>query len=73
MNSPCLMYIQFLYIQNMFSIWPSKELVPTLSVKMTILFIHIVQYCTTPKEELRISKLEISSRIHPTMMKMTVC
>lgn len=67
------MYIQFLYIQNMFSIWLSKELVPTLSIKMTILFIHIVQYSTTPKEALTSSKLEISSRIHPTMIKMTVC
>lgn len=67
------MYIQFLYIQNMFSIWLSKELVPTLSIKMTILFIHVVQYSTTPKEALTSSKLEISSRIHPTMIKMTVC
>lgn len=66
------MYIQFLYIQNMFSIWLSKGLVPTLSVKMTIIFTRTVQYSTTPKEVLTISKLEISSRIHPTMMKMTV-
>jgi len=67
------MYIQFLYIHNMFSIWLYKELVPTLSVKMTILFIHIVQYSTTPKEVLTISELEISSRIHPAIIKLTVC
>lgn len=65
------MYIQFLYIQNMFSICPSK-FVPTLSVRMTILFIHIVQYSTTPKKVLTTSKLEISSRIHPTVIEMTV-
>lgn len=65
------MYIHFLYIQNMFSICPSK-FVPTLSVRMTILFIHIVQYSTTPKKVLTTSKLEISSSIHPTMIKITV-
>lgn len=73
MNSLYPMHIQFLYTQNMFSIWLSKELAPTLSVKMTILFIHTVQYTTTPKEVLSMSKLEISNRIHPTMIKVIAC
>lgn len=73
MNLPCLTYMQFLSIQNMFSIWISKELVPTLSVKMTVLFIHPVQHTTTPKEMLAVSKQAMSCGILPTKMKRTVC
>lgn len=71
MNSPYPMHIQFLYTQNMFSIWLSKELVPTLPLKMTILFTHMVQYTATPKEVPSMSILEIPNRIHPTMIKVT--
>lgn len=73
MNFPCLTYVQFLYIQNTLSIWVSKELVPTLFDKMTILFIHTVQYTTTPKEALAISELEMSCRVLPTKIKMSGC
>lgn len=63
------MYMQFLSIQNMFSIWISKELAPTLSVKMTILFIHSVQQAATPKEMLALSKWAMSCGILPTKIE----